>query len=70
MRIKKKAGISKEQFTQVNVFYKGGYKYTVKIAKNSDIIVIYKEDIYTEFFERKEFVVDSDIKMFESEKNL
>lgn len=64
MKIKQKKGITKKEFTQVNVFYKGGYKYTVKISENNDILVIYKQDMYTQYFERQEFVIDSNIKMF------
>lgn len=68
MKITNKKGVTKKKFQQVNVFYKGGYKYTLKIAENNDTIVIYKEDMYTNFFERKEFIIDSNVKMFEEEK--
>lgn len=67
MKIVKKEGISQKQFKTVNKFYKGGYVYTLKIS-NDDTIVIYKEDLYTNFFERQEFIIDSKIIMTKEEK--
>lgn len=55
MQIKKINGMSKKQFTQVNTFYKDGFKYTLKVAENSDTIVIYKEN--NGYFERQEFQI-------------
>lgn len=55
MVVKKINGMSKEQFLQVNVFYKDGFKYTLKVAENSDTIVIYKEN--NGYFERQEFKI-------------
>lgn len=68
MKIINKKCITNKKEIQINVFYKGGYKYIVKIIENTDILVVYKEDMYTQYFERKEFIIDSNIKMFESEK--
>ena len=65
MKIINKKGITNKKEIQISVFYKGGYKYVVKIIENTDILVVYKEDMCTEFFERNEFIIDSNIKMFE-----
>lgn len=43
--------------TQVNIFQKGNYIYRINIIENENIIIVYKEDIKSEYFETEIFEI-------------
>lgn len=56
---KNKNKINKNELKITNIFYKGGYKYTIKVKENTDILIVYKQDLYTNFEEYTEFKIDT-----------
>lgn len=59
MKVRKKENFSvnMQKAVTINIFYKNNYKYYVKIIKNTNILIITKEDTKSELFEVEIFEI-------------